>query len=125
MKSLYYKTPQTREDEPSVKALSEKVQRLEKALDEKPEGRLIVSTYTKQLEAKVIELSDIISKGQEKPNLGEQLRARNFKLGEQVHKMRNCINCNQWYCGKTENGVAATDCLDNGHFHWELADAPD
>lgn len=91
MKDYYYMTPSTRANAPAIKALSEKVQRLERALEDEHDkpSKLIESKYTLQLEAKVRELEEIISTGwKNNPRSDTPKSAVITELSDRLERMR-------------------------------------
>ena len=101
MNELFYKTPKNRNDI-SVRALEEKVKRLEQSLDR--EQRI-----------------------SGKPNRVADLETYNAALKQEIaisvhtnHRMRNCGNCNEEYCDVPKHTEAVQDCRENDHLHWQL-----
>ena len=108
MKELYYKTPKTVEEVTSVRALSEKIIRLEQALEQAqncgtPRQHEILEEMAQAHQRELKESKEYTS-----------------SLQKKITAMRNCDNCNERFCDSTNDHGAVEDCENNEFFHWEL-----
>jgi hypothetical protein len=148
MQDLYYKSLKTIEEAASVKALSEKVVRLEQALEQAQNSgtprqheileemarahqynmderaaihHKVVRVYMDKI-ANLEESQDSDCGNCDKATLKNQLKEYEVNmtaLTSKIERMRNCDNCQQRFCDDTYNNGAVKDCEDNNLFHWE------
>lgn len=104
MQNLYYAQQTAKTEAVTTEILSEKIRRLEQALDEAQASQ--ITEEAKPYEA----------------NLIAGLRADAAQLAQEKYQMRNCGNCSKEHCSELSDYKVSRSCRKNDLHYWNLDD---